>query len=106
MPSFCEKKFIAVIVMINYVYVILKFSFILALSADTVPPTASVTASRSFTNASNVSVNISFSKPCNGGGGFGCSSVNTCNVSRCQLKIILLFNMFQHVLLSYDYDQL
>ncbi|KAK9926859.1 hypothetical protein M0R45_024068 [Rubus argutus] len=49
-------------------------------TVDTVPPTASVTASRSFTNASNVSVNISFSKPCNGGGGFGCSSVNTCNL--------------------------
>lgn len=70
-------------------------SFTLSLSADTVPPTASVTASRSFTNASNVSVNISFSEPCNGGGGFGCSSVNTCNVSRCQMKIIMLLHIFQ-----------
>ncbi|XP_062025753.1 uncharacterized protein LOC133742079 isoform X1 [Rosa rugosa] len=49
-------------------------------TVDTVPPTASVTASRSFTNATSVSVNISFSESCNGGGGFGCSSVNTCNL--------------------------
>ncbi|KAL6177481.1 hypothetical protein ACLB2K_049007 [Fragaria x ananassa] len=49
-------------------------------TVDTVPPTASVTASRSFTTATNVSVNISFSESCNGGGGFGCSSVNTCNL--------------------------
>ncbi|KAA8540802.1 hypothetical protein F0562_024765 [Nyssa sinensis] len=47
---------------------------------DTVPPTAYVTSSTSFTNAPNISVNISFSEPCTGGGGFGCSSVNTCNI--------------------------
>ncbi|KAK6920679.1 hypothetical protein RJ641_014357 [Dillenia turbinata] len=47
---------------------------------DTVPPTASITASTSFTYAQNVSVNISFSEPCIGGGGFGCSDVNTCNL--------------------------
>ncbi|KAJ7956220.1 Guanine nucleotide-binding protein, beta subunit [Quillaja saponaria] len=46
---------------------------------DTVPPTAHVTASTSFTNALNVSVNISFSEPCMGGG-FGCLSVNACNL--------------------------
>ncbi|XP_059442753.1 uncharacterized protein LOC132174986 isoform X2 [Corylus avellana] len=49
-------------------------------SIDTVPPTAYITASTPFTNALNVSVNISFSEPCTGGGGFGCSSVNACNV--------------------------
>ncbi|KAK9278936.1 hypothetical protein L1049_028518 [Liquidambar formosana] len=49
-------------------------------TVDTVPPTAYVTASTSFTNALNVSVNISFSEPCTGGGGFGCSSVNACNL--------------------------
>ncbi|KAL6281096.1 hypothetical protein ACE6H2_017977 [Prunus campanulata] len=49
-------------------------------TVDTVPPTASVTASRSFTDALNVSVNISFSESCSGGGGFGCLSVNSCNL--------------------------
>ncbi|XP_048229333.1 uncharacterized protein LOC8288982 isoform X2 [Ricinus communis] len=49
-------------------------------TVDTVPPTAYITASTSFTNARNVSVNISFTEPCTGGGGFGCSSVNDCNL--------------------------
>lgn len=47
---------------------------------DTVPPTAYITASSSFTNAKNVSVNVSFTEPCSGRGGFGCSSVNACNL--------------------------
>ncbi|GKV18958.1 hypothetical protein SLEP1_g29266 [Rubroshorea leprosula] len=49
-------------------------------TVDTVPPTAFVTAWRPFTNALNVSVNISFSEPCAGGGGFQCPSVNACNL--------------------------
>lgn len=49
--------------------------------ADMVPPTAYVTAGMSLTNAPYVSVNISFSEPCSGGGGFSCASVNACNVS-------------------------
>ncbi|WVZ21431.1 hypothetical protein V8G54_008753 [Vigna mungo] len=47
---------------------------------DTTPPTAYVTASTSFTSSLNVSVNISFTEPCIGGGGFGCKSVNACNL--------------------------
>ncbi|KAB1216635.1 hypothetical protein CJ030_MR4G007823 [Morella rubra] len=47
---------------------------------DTVPPTAYITALKPFTNALNVSVIISFSEPCAGGGCFGCSSVNACNL--------------------------
>ncbi|KAJ8771773.1 hypothetical protein K2173_026950 [Erythroxylum novogranatense] len=47
---------------------------------DTVPPTAYITASSSFTNARNVSVNISFTETCPGGGGFACTSINTCNL--------------------------
>ncbi|KAK9066471.1 hypothetical protein SSX86_013793 [Deinandra increscens subsp. villosa] len=48
---------------------------------DTVAPTAYVTASTSFTNASTVSVYISFSEPCSGpGGGFGCLSANDCSL--------------------------
>ncbi|XP_059644189.1 uncharacterized protein LOC132285964 isoform X2 [Cornus florida] len=49
-------------------------------TVDTVLPTAYVTAATSFTNAPNVSVNISFSEPCTGGGGFRCSSINACNL--------------------------
>ncbi|KAI4336176.1 hypothetical protein L6164_014735 [Bauhinia variegata] len=47
---------------------------------DTVPPTAYITASTTFTSALNVSVNITFSELCTGGGGFGCASVNACNL--------------------------
>ncbi|KAM7465314.1 hypothetical protein LguiB_012876 [Lonicera macranthoides] len=47
---------------------------------DMVPPTAYVTAGMSLTNAPYVSVNISFSEPCSGGGGFSCASVNACNL--------------------------
>ncbi|CAK7328872.1 unnamed protein product [Dovyalis caffra] len=49
-------------------------------TVDTIPPTANINASKSFTNALNVSVDISFTEPCTGGGGFGCSSVNACNL--------------------------
>ncbi|XP_058195645.1 uncharacterized protein LOC131311985 isoform X1 [Rhododendron vialii] len=49
-------------------------------TVDTIPPTAYVTAATSFTNTLSVPVNISFSEPCNGGGGFECSSTNACNL--------------------------
>lgn len=49
-------------------------------TVDTIPPTAYVTASTSFTDAQNVSVDVSFTEPCSGGGGFGCSSGNACNL--------------------------
>ncbi|CAK9156552.1 unnamed protein product [Ilex paraguariensis] len=49
-------------------------------TVDTVPPTAYVTAATSFTNASNIPVNILFTEPCHGGGGFRCTSVNDCNL--------------------------
>lgn len=48
--------------------------------SDTVPPTAYVSTSSSFTNASNASVYITFSEPCSGGGGFRCSE-SDCDVS-------------------------
>lgn len=47
---------------------------------DTVPPTASVIAGPTFTNALNVSVNVSFSEPCTGKGGFRCSAGSDCNL--------------------------
>ncbi|GAB4845770.1 hypothetical protein Ancab_039179 [Ancistrocladus abbreviatus] len=49
-------------------------------TVDTVSPTAYVTASTSFTNDLNVAAYITFSEPCTGGGGFGCSSVNACKL--------------------------
>uniref|UniRef100_A0A1D1YIJ6 Glutathione transport system permease protein gsiD n=1 Tax=Anthurium amnicola TaxID=1678845 RepID=A0A1D1YIJ6_9ARAE len=48
-------------------------------SIDTVSPTAYISASTYFTNAENVSVDISFSEPCSGGGGFRCF-MNDCNL--------------------------
>ncbi|KAK4253682.1 hypothetical protein QN277_010324 [Acacia crassicarpa] len=48
-------------------------------TVDTVPPTALVTTSTSFTSALNVSVDITFSEPCIGEG-LGCISVNSCNL--------------------------
>ncbi|XWS37504.1 hypothetical protein CRYUN_Cryun19dG0048500 [Craigia yunnanensis] len=49
-------------------------------TVDTIAPTAYVTSLTPFTNALNVSVNISFTESCSGGGGFRCSSVNDCNL--------------------------
>ncbi|GER38508.1 flagellar L-ring protein [Striga asiatica] len=46
-------------------------------TVDTVRPTAHITTETSFTNASRISVNISFSEAC---GGFKCSSMNACNL--------------------------
>eukprot|EP01018_Ginkgo_biloba_P009481 Gb_04485 [translate_table: standard] len=47
---------------------------------DTLPPTASVMARPAFTNAENVSVDISFSELCTGRGGFRCSVWSACNL--------------------------
>ncbi|XP_073016547.1 uncharacterized protein [Primulina eburnea] len=47
---------------------------------DTINPTAYVTTPTPFTSASHVLVNISFSEPCGGGGGFRCSTIKTCNL--------------------------
>ncbi|KAK2993225.1 hypothetical protein RJ640_005193 [Escallonia rubra] len=49
-------------------------------TVDTVPPTAYVTAATPFTSAPYVTVSILFSKPCAGGGGFRCASVDACNL--------------------------
>ncbi|CAN1854366.1 hypothetical protein LINPERHAP1_LOCUS41301 [Linum perenne] len=51
-------------------------------TVDTVPPTAVITASSVFTNSLNVSVNVTFTEPCEGegGGGFRCSSVDSCDL--------------------------
>ncbi|CAN4086028.1 unnamed protein product [Withania somnifera] len=49
-------------------------------TVDTIPPTAYITTPTAFTNASNVSVDITFSEPCWSQGGFGYSSMNSCNL--------------------------
>ncbi|CAL9068770.1 unnamed protein product, partial [Musa banksii] len=49
-------------------------------TVDTISPTAYISAA-SFTNALNISVNVSFSEPCTSGGGFKCSP------SHCDLLI-------------------
>ncbi|KAH9315090.1 hypothetical protein KI387_023717, partial [Taxus chinensis] len=48
---------------------------------DTVSPTASISARESFTNAVNVSVNITFSELCPGDGGFKCTDVRDCDLT-------------------------
>ncbi|WOL18428.1 hypothetical protein Cni_G27223 [Canna indica] len=48
-------------------------------TVDTIPPTAYVSTVSSFVDGSDVWVNVSFSEPCTGGGGFGCSLSN-CNL--------------------------
>ncbi|KAM3329419.1 hypothetical protein ACQJBY_026473 [Aegilops geniculata] len=52
-----------------------------AWDVDTVPPTATVAAESAFTAAPNVSVLVSLSEPCPGGGGF------TCNATYCDLIV-------------------
>lgn len=49
--------------------------------ADTVPPTATVAVESAFTAAPNVSVLVSLSEPCPGGGGF------TCNATYCDVRM-------------------
>ncbi|KAF3784447.1 hypothetical protein EJ110_NYTH30086 [Nymphaea thermarum] len=49
-------------------------------NCNTVHPTASISASTSFTSALNLPVMVTFNKPCLGGGGFTCSSVNACDL--------------------------
>ncbi|KZV43374.1 hypothetical protein F511_21966 [Dorcoceras hygrometricum] len=46
----------------------------------TVNPTAYITATTSFTSTSHVPINISFSEPCGGEGGFRCTSIKACNL--------------------------
>ncbi|KAF0927885.1 hypothetical protein E2562_036804 [Oryza meyeriana var. granulata] len=52
-----------------------------AWDVDTVAPTASVMAESAFTSASNVTVRVSLSEPCPGGGGF------TCNATYCHVIV-------------------
>lgn len=47
---------------------------------DTVPPTASVVSDALYTNAVNITVNVTFTEVCSGGRTFQCSSVDTCDL--------------------------
>ena len=86
------------------IWIILYLNF-----ADTVSPTAYITTSTPFTNALNVSINISFSEPCigpTGGGGFVCSSVNDCNVSRWLTNTLNWFYVLYSILHYYSVSEL
>ncbi|KAH8966354.1 hypothetical protein BDL97_03G020900 [Sphagnum fallax] len=48
--------------------------------ADTIPPTAVVDAGQAYTNAVNVTVNITFSEVCDRDGGFVCPSTSSCDL--------------------------
>ncbi|KAF5206955.1 transmembrane protein [Thalictrum thalictroides] len=47
---------------------------------DTIPPTASITTERMYTNAENAILTITFSEPCTGQGGFKCINASTCDI--------------------------
>ncbi|KAF9625909.1 hypothetical protein IFM89_027686 [Coptis chinensis] len=49
-------------------------------SAYTIPPTASISTERSYTNAERIAITIAFSEPCTGQGGFKCINVSTCDI--------------------------
>ena len=85
-------------------YLILFFFFFLLflIYADTVHPTAYISASTSFTNAPNVTVYISFSEPCTGEGGFKCSTVENCHVS-CWSANLLLYDLGQSIKLCFSF---
>uniref|UniRef100_R7WF15 Bacterial Ig-like domain-containing protein n=1 Tax=Aegilops tauschii TaxID=37682 RepID=R7WF15_AEGTA len=68
-----------------------------AWDVDTVPPTATVAVESAFTAAPNVSVLVSLSEPCPGGGGFTCNatycdgiSMRLVSSNECALRLQLI----------------
>ncbi|KAI4348316.1 hypothetical protein L6164_009051 [Bauhinia variegata] len=47
---------------------------------DTIPPTAIISSEEMYTNAKKITVNITFSEPCTGLGGFSCLNSTNCDV--------------------------
>ncbi|KAM7279476.1 hypothetical protein ACFE04_006610 [Oxalis oulophora] len=47
---------------------------------DAVPPTATISSEKNYTNAKRVIIDITFSKPCLGNGGFKCTDSFNCDV--------------------------
>ncbi|KAH7518902.1 hypothetical protein FEM48_Zijuj09G0220400 [Ziziphus jujuba var. spinosa] len=47
---------------------------------DTVPPTATIFSKQNYTNDERVAVEVTFSEPCNGPGGFKCVNSSNCDL--------------------------
>ncbi|KAK9120096.1 hypothetical protein Scep_018189 [Stephania cephalantha] len=47
---------------------------------DKIPPTAVITSNRNYTNAEQMAIDITFSEPCTGKGGFKCINTSSCDV--------------------------
>ncbi|XP_010554111.1 PREDICTED: uncharacterized protein LOC104823982 isoform X3 [Tarenaya hassleriana] len=47
---------------------------------DTIPPTARLSSSHNYTNGKRISVDVTFSEPCRGNGGFKCLNSSYCDV--------------------------
>ncbi|KAL9404270.1 hypothetical protein Peur_001242 [Populus x canadensis] len=47
---------------------------------DTIPPTATIFSEQNYTNAGNITIDVTFSEACTGLGGFKCASSSNCDV--------------------------
>ncbi|KAG2714883.1 hypothetical protein I3760_03G048900 [Carya illinoinensis] len=47
---------------------------------DTIPPTATIHSEQTYTNAETLAIDVTFSEPCTGQGGFKCVNSSNCNV--------------------------
>lgn len=59
--------------------------------ADTIPPTASITTEKNYTNAAKIAVTITFSEPCTG---FRCINASICDVSLCCSSLTIINVVF------------
>ena len=57
------------------------FSFITVYLTDTIPPTATISTKKNYTNAKRIDIDIEFSEGCVGRGGFKCVNSSDCDVS-------------------------
>ncbi|KAJ7970605.1 Transmembrane protein [Quillaja saponaria] len=48
---------------------------------DTIHPTATISSEQNYTNASNIAIDVTFSEPCTGNGGFNCLNSSNCDVT-------------------------
>eukprot|EP00258_Populus_trichocarpa_P028065 XP_024444084.1 uncharacterized protein LOC7495787 isoform X2 [Populus trichocarpa] len=47
---------------------------------DTIPPTATIFSEQNYTNAGNITIDVTFSEACTGLGGFKCANSSNCDV--------------------------
>ena len=76
--EFCEHEYSPPVTEAFFVFD--KQRHLNILFADTVAPTAVVDAGAAFTNAQNVTVNMTFSEICEHDGGFVCTNSSFCEV--------------------------